>query len=501
MKFASSRAFSLPTSIGLASDILDRIPPEECEKLYKSLRYRWPLWARPKQILPASGWDVALYIAGRGGGKTRPGAEWTIQNARENPGCRIALVGRTARDVRDTMILGESGILACSPPWFRPKYYPSKRLLKWPNGTEAHLYSSQEPAELRGPQHHFAWGDEFAAWLYRETWSNLLDGLRLGAKPQAVLSTTPRRSPWFLDAVLGKKDPSGKRAVAKDEVASGAWHFDLTVMDQFGKEVVFRTLARRWSTEENTLNLSPGFAAKRRAEYGESSFGRQELDAEILDVIEGALWTLPIIDKTRVERSPENPRRVVVVDPSHSSDGHRDACGIVVVGSGPAPDGKAAIPHAYVLADLTVQGSPAVWGRAAVSAYDKYRADAILYEANETPNRPNLVRSVISSVDPRHRIKWIPTFAARDKRTRADPVAGLYEAERVHHVENPEQINHLAALEEEMVSWDPWDHTAASPNRVDALVHGVTYLLLQNPNAGRPIAPPEPVGSRQTSKM
>ena len=399
------------------------------------------------------------------------------------------------------MILGESGIIACSPPWFRPKYFPSKRLLKWPNGSEAHLYSSQEPAELRGPQHHFLWGDEFAAWLYRETWSNALDGLRLGSAPQAVLSTTPRRSPWFLDAVLGKKDPNGIRPVSKEQVAAGSWHFDLTVQDQFGKEVVFRTIARRWSTEENTLNLSPGFAAKRRAEYGESSFGRQELDAEILDIIEGALWTLPIIDATRVERAPQLHRKLVIVDPSHSSDGHRDACGIIVAGAGPAPDGKTAIPHAYILADATTNGSPIVWGRAAVSMYDKFQADAILYEANETPNRPNLVKSVIGIVDPKHRIKWIPVFSARDKKTRADPVAGLYEALRVHHVENPDKVNHLAALEDEQVSWDPWDPKAPSPNRVDALVHGITYLLIQNARSGMPVAPPELLGSRPLSRM
>lgn len=492
---------SLPTDLGLVDEVLESLPPEECEKLYKGLRYSWPLWARPAQVLPAGGWDVALFVAGRGGGKTRPGAEWAISRAQASPGSRGALVGRTARDVRDTMILGESGILACSPPWFRPKYFPSKRLLKWPNGSEAHLYSSQEPAELRGPQHHWAWGDEFAAWLYRETWSNLLDGLRLGSNPQAVLSTTPRRISWFLDVVLGRKDPAGLRPVTKEQVATGSWHFDLTVTDQFGKDISFRTMARRWSTEENSLNLSPGFAAKRRAEYGESSFGRQELDAEILDVVEGALWNLSVIDANRVERAPQMHRKLVIVDPSHSSDGHRDACGIAVVGSGPAPDGKGTIPHAYVLADHTTNGSPIQWGRAAVSAYDKYQADAIVYEANETPNRPNLVKSVIGIVDPKHRIKWLPVYAARDKRTRADPVAGLYEAGRVHHVENADAINHLAALEEEMVSWDPWDPKAPSPNRVDALVHGVTYLLIQEARAGLPIAAPQVVGQRPASRM
>lgn len=493
---------TLPESLGRALDVLTGLTLEEIGKLYKSLRYRWSLWARPKQRLPELGWDVAFFIAGRGGGKTRPGAEWVIEKARSHPKCRIALVGRTSRDVRDTMIFGESGIMACSPPWFKPAYYASKRVLIWPNGAEAHFYTSQEPAELRGPQHHFAWGDEFAAWFSREAYSNLLDGLRLGTAPQVVLTSTPRRLPWFLDAVLGEKNENGVRPVTPEQVKSGEWFFDLKVKDQFGKEITFRTIGRRWSTEENTINLAPGFAAKRRAEYGESSFGRQELDAEILDVVEGALWKLALIDQTRVERPPEKLfRTVVIVDPSHASDGRRDACGLIVVSSGPSPDGKTAVPHAYVRADGTINGTPIMWGRAAVSLYDKYQADAIVYEANETPQRPNLGKSVIGIVDPRKRIRWIPVFSSRDKRTRADPVSGMYEAERVHHVENEHQVNHLAALEEEMVSWDPWDPKAPSPNRVDALVHGVTCLLIQSPDSGMPIPAPISVGDRTRSRM
>lgn len=492
----------LPLTIGRAAEVIEGLPLEECERLYKAIRYRWSAWSRPKQRLPEIGWDVAYFIAGRGGGKTRPGAEWVMAKAKRYPKCRIALVGRTARDVRDTMLDGESGILRQCAPWFRPRYYPSKRLLLWPNGSEAHVYTSQEPSDLRGPQHHFAWGDEFASWLYQETYSNMLDGLRLGDAPQVVLTSTPRRLPWFLDAILGEKDQkTGTRPVTREMIDAGEWSYDLPIKDQFGREITFRTIARRWSTEENSLNLSPGFAAKRRAEYGESSFGRQEMDAEILDIVEGALWKLGIIDHTRVERPPQLHRKLVIVDPSHSSDGRRDACGIMCVGAGPSPDGKTAIPHAYVLADATTNGSPIAWGRASVSLYDKYQADAILYEANETPNRPNLVKSVIGIVDPKQRIKWIPVFSARDKRTRADPVAGMYEAERVHHVENPDKVNHLAALEEEMVSWDPWDPKAPSPNRVDALVHGITYLLIQNARSGMPVAPPELLGSRPLSRM
>ena len=190
----------------LTDEVLAGLPPEECERLYKALRYRWPLWARPKQLPPTNAWDVWVLCAGRGGGKTRPGAEWTVGLAKRHPGARMALVGRTARDTRDTMVRGESGILAVSPPWFRPRYYPSRSVIVWPNEFQAHLYSADEPDLLRGPQHHFSWGDEFATWKKKEAYSNLQDGLRLGEHPELLLTTTPRRAALFLDTVLGPSD-------------------------------------------------------------------------------------------------------------------------------------------------------------------------------------------------------------------------------------------------------------------------------------------------------
>jgi len=161
-----------------------------------ALEYDWQgFWARPNQLPPPRPWKVWLILAGRGFGKTRAGAEQVIAWAR-NPQHRIALVAETAADVRDVVVEGESGILACSPPWFKPTYQPTRRRLTWANGTIATTYSGDAPEQLRGPQHHYAWCDEIAKWRYaQESWDNLELGLRLGRHPQVVATTTPRPIP------------------------------------------------------------------------------------------------------------------------------------------------------------------------------------------------------------------------------------------------------------------------------------------------------------------
>lgn len=464
----------------LTEELLAALPADECERIYKAVRYRWRDWARPKQLPPAGAWDIWGLAGGRGVGKTRSGAEWTVDFAAAHPGGHFALVGRTARDTRDTMVLGESGICSVAPPWFRPRYYPSRSVVVFPNKFQAHLYSAEEPDLLRGPQHHGAWGDEFAAWRKREAWTNLQDGLRLGDRPQTLLTTTPRPTPLFLDVFLGPRQDSRDRAVpVKSIQGRDEWEFTVVSKDHFGRDIPLRTVVRRGRTEENALFLSPGFAARRRSAYGGSSFGRMEMDAEIQELLEGALWNLEtMVDPFRVLACPPQHRRIVAVDPSHAEDGEYDAAGIIVLGIGPSPDGKDGFVHGYVLDDRTVQGSPNTWGHAAVKAYDDYRCDLIVYESNASPKKPDVVPGVIKSVDPKGRVKWHAVHSSRDKRTRADPVASLYEAGRVHHYEDPDKPNQLAALEHEMVTWDPWDPNAKSPNRLDALVHGVTYLML-----------------------
>lgn len=486
----------------LAEEVIGGLPTEECERLYKALRYRWHLWARPEQIVPTGEWDVLGLCAGRGGGKTRPGSEWTHELASKKPGARMAIVARSSADARDTIVLGESGILACARPWFRPRYYPSKRLVLWPNGFEGHLYTDAEPDLLRGPQHHDGWGDEYAAWRNKETLSNLQDGLRLGEKPRLLLTTTPRRTELFLDTFLGPKDrTTGRRPVPLDRTKSGEWSFDVEVEAKAADQVrhVLRTIVRRWKTEANALNLSPGFAAKRRAAYGDGAHGRAELDAEIQELLAGALFKLERIDETRVDVAPTNYRRIVCVDPKHAESGP-DECGIIVLGSGPAPpqlDPKAPAdgrPHGYVMADRSLKSSPLAWGRAVVQAYDDYRADLVVFESNAPPGKPDVVADVIKSVDSRGRIRWQPVRATADKAARASPVASLYEDGRVHHVADPNNPNHLSILEAEMVGWDPGDPRAASPNRLDALVHGVRFLLLGDTF----LAVPSSVGTRES---
>lgn len=465
----------------LVDELVSRLTLAEAERLDQAIRYRWSAWARPKQLPPANNdWDILGLVAGKGGGKTRPGAEFIREGAENNPGIRMALVGRTARDTRDTMVLGESGILAISPPWFRPEYKPSKVVVVWPNGAEAHMYSADKPDQLRGPMHHRAWGDEFSAWKSADALTNLLDGLRLGERPQTVLTTTPRRTDLTRDTFLGPRGVDGKRAVTRGMIESGAWELVNKIKDQrTGEDVLLRTLVRRWSTEENALNLSPGYTAKRRAHYAGSSLGRQELDADFLEDIEGALWTLKIIDDLRIVGDPPRLVRIVVaVDPSHADDGGGDACGIIVVGLG--EDG-----HCYVLADRSLNGSPNTWGTKVVSTYHEFRADLVVYEDNDSPGKAGQVKDTIKSVDPRGQIKWHAIHASSDKRTRADPVSSQYESKRVHHVvKETDKPEHLALLEDEMVTWKP--NSKKSPNRLDALVHGVSYLVLSAPGANLP---------------
>ena len=477
-------------SAAIFDALVSDLAPYDAMELDKALRYRWSAWARPKQREPEGVWDVLGFVAGKGGGKTRPGAEITRLRAEREPGIRIALVGRTARDTRDTMVLGESGVIACSPPWCRPAYRPSKSLVEWPNGSQAHMYSADKPDQLRGPQHHFAWGDEFASWQKTEAWSNLQDGLRLGQQPQIVLTTTPRRTELVTDTFLGpwQENPETKkkfRPVSKEKARTNAWEFVLTVKDHIGRDVSHRTVVRRWSTEENAGNLAPGYAAKRRAKYGQSSLGRQELDAEILEKVESALWQQETFDNNRYVGTPKLKRVEVAVDPTRSDD-PVDECGIVVGGVN-----EEGIAH--VLADLTVTGSPDKWIRAAVSAYNTFKADAIIYEGNRLGED---IRNAIRTAAPG--VKWVEVTASTDKAIRAAPVSALYEQGKVRHVwtqsEHDKDENPLAILEDECCVWSP-DEPKKSPNRLDALVWLITSLMLGiRPTVVAPRSVPSPSG-------
>jgi predicted phage terminase large subunit-like protein len=372
-----------------------------------------------------------LYLAGRAmvpTHNTRTGAEFVRQQVSAHRARHIALVAPTAADARDVMIEGESGLLAVSTHRHRPVYEPSKRRLTWPNGAIATAYSADEPERLRGPQHDFAWCDELAAWRYPEAWDMLMFGLRLGADPRAVVTTTPRPTKLI------------KALVADPKV-----------------------VVTHGTTYENAENLAPGFLEQIVRRYEGTRLGRQELDAEILEDVPGALWGHGMIDAARVTSVPQLTRIVVAIDPAAGSGEHSDETGIVVVG-------KDAGGHGYVLADLSGRYTPTEWAKAAISAYRAHGADRIVAEVN---NGGEMVEATIRMVDPS--VAFTAVRASRGKVARAEPVAALYEQGRVHH------LGALARLEDQMCCFaHDFDRDTAgySPDRVDALVWALTELLV-----------------------
>ncbi len=398
------------------------------EREAAALLYDWSFWARPEQVAPSGAWFVWLLRSGRGFGKTRTGAEWVIERAHSGFR-RIALVGQSKADVRDTMVeLGDSAILRVSPPWFMPKYEPSKRRLTWPNGAVAMVYSGDEPGQLRGPQHDSAWVDELAKFRYpEETWANLMFGLRIGARPQVVVTTTPRPIPLI------------KRLMAAST-----------------------TVDVQRSSYDNLANLAPTFVREVLDKYAGTRLGRQEIEGAILDDAPGALWKRGEIEAARVVKAPELERVVVAVDPNATAGG--DEAGVIVAGRRMAADKRMQL---YVLEDATVRGSPLTWASAAVTAYYKFRADRIVAETN---NGGEMVEATIRQVDAGVAYKGV--HASRGKATRAEPVAAFYEQGRGHHV------GMFAQLEDELCQWVPGEGQA-SPNRLDALVWAATELMLE----------------------
>lgn len=374
-------------------------------------------------------------MAGRGFGKTRTGGEWVRSLVEQGKAKRIALVAPTAADARDVMIEGESGLLAISPPWFKPRYEPSKRRLTWPNGAIATAYSADEPERLRGPQHDAAWCDELAAWRYPEAWDMLMFGLRLGTDPRCVVTTTPKPVPLVKDLL---KQPT--------------------------------TVVIRGSTYDNAGNLAKAFLDQIVEKYEGTRLGRQELNAELLDDNPYALWKRGQIDASRVRTAPDLLRIVVGVDPTATSSG--DEAGIVVAGVGMCNCKGTPEKHGFVLADESLQGSPAAWGSAAVNAYHKHKADRILGETN---NGGEMIEYTIKTVPNGRTVSYKGIHASRGKRTRAEPVASLYEQGKVHHVGS------FAKLEDEMCNWTPDEED--SPNRMDALVWALSELMLKERRA------------------
>lgn len=386
-----------------------------------ALLHDWEgLIARDKQRLPKQSFENWLVLAGRGFGKTRTGAETVRLWCESNP--IIHLVGATAGDVRDVMIEGPAGLMNIFPPGQTPHYEPSKRKITFYNGSYAVLFSAEEPNRLRGPQCYKAWADELAAWKYDDAWDQLQFGLRLGDHPQCVITTTPRPTEII-------------RGLVKDA----------------------ETFVTKGSTFENKHNLSPSFLRKMQKKYEGTTLGRQELYAEILEDVEGALWTIGLISEHRVNNMPDLVRAVVALDPSASSRKDSDEAGIIAAGVGRDGD-------YYVFEDGSGIFSPDEQSRETINLYKKYNLDALVYEKN---NGGDWIPTVIKGID--KNINTQQVWASRGKETRAEPVAALYEQGKVHHVGN------LPKLENEMTTWVP--KLSKSPNRVDALVWAISYLM------------------------
>lgn len=392
------------------------------------LKNRWHDIARPEQIAPPGEWTVWLILAGRGWGKTRTGAEWFREQARRVPILRI--IAPTFADARDTCVEGESGLKAICAPGELVKWNRSIGEGEFENGARFKLFSSDEPDRLRGPQSYADWGDELGVWKYPQaTWDMARMGLRLGKHPRACVTTTPK--PIALIREL-KKD-------ATTHVTAG-------------------------STYENRANLAQAFFDQIIKKYEGTRLGRQELNAEILEDVPGALWTRAMLEAGRLTAIPTLQRIVVAIDPEATSGEESAETGIVAAGVGDCFCKGFKEKHAFVLEDASRRDTPDGWAHQAVATYHKWKADRLIAEDN---NGGEMVEYTIRTVPNAPTVKRI--HASRSKQARAEPVAALYEQGKVHHV------GAFVELEDQLCNWVPGN---PSPDRLDASVWALTELML-----------------------
>lgn len=426
--------------VSAAQELQDEFLNDLTEGELLALPFLFEFWAMDHQLPPEGDWRAWVIMGGRGAGKTRAGSEWVraqVEGARPtDPGKakRVALVGETFDQVREVMIFGDSGILACSPPDRRPEWEAGRKRLVWPNGAIATAHSAFDPEGLRGPQFDAAWVDELAKWKKgQETWDMLQFALRLGQTPQVCVTTTPRNV-GVLKELL--KSPS--------------------------------TVVTHAATEANAANLAASFLQEVRTRYDGTRLGRQELDGVLLEDAEGALWTTAGIESLRIREVPDLDRIVVALDPATTSGAGSDECGIVVAGvkmNGAPQDWRA-----VVLADCTVKGaSPAGWAQAAIAAMERFGADRLVAEVNQGGQ---MVAEVLRQVDPM--VPYKSVHASRGKVARAEPVAALYEQGRVRHMPG------LDGLEDQMCRMTVRGYEGSgSPDRVDALVWALHELMIE----------------------
>jgi len=402
----------------------------ENDQIADFLLHDWHLWARDKQRLPKETFIYWLILAGRGFGKTRTGAETIRIWSENNP--RMHLVGATASDVRDIMVEGESGIMSIFPKQERPHYEPSKKRVTFKNGAICELFSADEPDRLRGPQCYKAWADELAAWRYAEAWDQLKFGLRLGNNPQCIVTTTPRPTKVIKELI-------------KDE----------------------HTHCTTGSTFENKDNLAQAFIHTITKKYENTTLGRQEIYAEILEDIEGALWKRSMINHVK-STNVEFERIVIAIDPAVTSkkkskgdDSDSDETSVTVVGLGRDKRG-------YVLDNISGIWTPDYWAKLAIKKYNDFGADRIIGEAN---NGGDLIEYTLRTVDPN--VSYKSVHASKGKIARAEPIVALYEQGKIDHV------GMFDKLEDEMTAWDI-NIDDYSPNNIDSLVWGLTELMITN---------------------
>jgi predicted phage terminase large subunit-like protein len=410
----------------LSAGFLSALPDAEREAFFDALSEEdaqfllrdWQFWARDEQLPPARDWRIWLFMGGRGSGKTRAGAEWIAEGIAEGRMKRVALIAATHMEARSVMIEGESGLLAASKT---AVYEPSNRRVLWPGGAVATVLSADEPDSIRGHQFDAAWADEFCKWRDPQAGLDMiLMALRLGQDPKILITTTPRN--------IG---PLHKLVEMKDVALATS------------------------TTRDNAGNLAPGFIEMLEARYAGTRLGRQELDGDLIEDNEAALWRRDWIEASRVRDVPELEQIVVAIDPAAGTGG--DECGIVVAGR--SYDGEA-----YVLADRSAGGlTPVEWAARAIAAFGEFKADLLVAEANQGGE---MVSTVL-----RQQLRQAPVklvYASRDKHTRALPFAALYERGLVHHAAC------FGELEDQLCQFDG---SGPSPDRLDALVWALAELM------------------------
>tara|TARA_R110001592_G_scaffold171235_1_gene409455 strand:+ start:19908 stop:21155 length:1248 start_codon:yes stop_codon:yes gene_type:complete len=398
------------------------------EKSAIKLYTDWIKSARPKQLTPTEDFFIWLILAGRGWGKTRTGAQDIALYAMRNPNTICAVVAPTFGDLRRVCFGGESGLVSlipkeCYDSEFGTAGYSSSICeIRLGNGSKIVGYASINVERLRGPQFHRAWCDELASWQYPEAFDQLMFGLRLGDNPKCIITTTPKPIPLL------------KSLVARDDV-----------------------YITRGSTFENEENLAPSALAMMKSRYEGTRLGQQELYAEILEDTEGALFNREMIDKNRVPTIPELVKIVVAIDPAVTSHDKSDETGIVVTG-------RDANGHYYVLDDRSGKYSPDDWIKKAIALYYEYEANYIVAEVN---NGGDLIERLIRVSD--LKVPYRAIRSSKGKMLRAEPVSSLYEQNKVHHV------GCYKELEEQMCQYT--GNSVSSPDRLDALVFGITSLM------------------------